>query len=197
MEKKHINGIYWYIKRIFDFLFSLILLIITFPLLLIVAISLFINLGRPICNQRRYREGLNKKKFLMYKLRTKKLDSDNIPRKKRYTKFSNFIDKTHLNELPQLINILKGDMSFIGPRPFIPGEELPECNISEKRYLVRPGLTGLAYVNGGKFLSHKKKLSYDEKYYDNFGFIQDFIILIKTPIAIIKQSKDTNKKRYK
>ena len=76
MNKKHVGGIYWYIKRVLDIIFSLILIIITFPLLLIVGLSLLINLGRPIFNQRRFREGLNKKKFLMYKLRTKKMNSD-------------------------------------------------------------------------------------------------------------------------
>lgn len=189
MKSKHVKGIYWYIKRFLDIFFSLILIIVTSPIMLLVALGLLINLGRPIVNQRRYREGLNKKKFLMYKLRTKKLNSDHLPREQRYTKFSGFIDKSHFNELPQLFNILKGDMSFIGPRPFIPDEELPNGKISEKRYLVRPGVTGLAYVKGGKYLKHKKKLFYDEVYYDNFGFIQDLVILFKTPVAIIKQSK--------
>ena len=178
--KKHVKGIYWYIKRFFDIFFSLILIIITFPIMIIVSLCLFINLGRPLWNQRRYREGLNKKKFLMYKFRTKKLDSDDLPRKERYTRFSYIIDKSHLNELPQLFNILKGDMSFIGPRPFIPGETLPNVKINNKRYLVRPGITGLAYVKGGKYMAHKNKLKYDTIYYDNFGFMQDLKILLKT-----------------
>ena len=191
--EKHVKGIYWYIKRFFDIFFSLILIIITLPIMIIVAICLLINLGRPLCNQRRYREGLNKKKFLMYKLRTKKLDSDHLPRRKRYTNFSYIIDKSHLNELPQLFNILKGDMSFIGPRPFIPDEDLPKGKINKKRYLVRPGVTGLAYVKGGKFMAHENKLKYDAIYYDNFGFKQDLIILLKTPCALFKQSKDKQK----
>lgn len=187
--KKIKRGYYWYLKRFLDILFSLILIIITLPITLLVVICLYINLGMPIFNQKRYREGLNKKTFLMYKFRTKKLDSDDLPRKKRYTKFSMFMDNTHLNEMPQLINILKGDMSFVGPRPFIPGEKLPNIKISEKRYYVRPGLTGLAQVNGGIYLSHKEKLAYDEEYFDNFGFIQDMKIILKTPIAIIKNCK--------
>lgn len=193
MKEKHVKGLYWYIKRLLDVIFSFVLIIITSPIMLIVSICLLINLGRPIYNQRRYREGLNKKKFLMYKLRTKKLDSDHLPRRQRYTNFSYIIDKSHLNELPQLMNILKGDMSFIGPRPFIPDEDLPNSKIDKKRYLVRPGVTGLAYVNGGKFMSHKSKLKYDSIYYDNFGFIQDLKILLKTPIALFKQSKDKRK----
>ena len=80
-------------------------------------------------------------------------------------------------------------MSFIGPRPFIPDEDLPNSKIDKKRYLVRPGVTGLAYVNGGKFMSHKSKLKYDSIYYDNFGFKQDLIIVLKTPIELIRQSR--------
>ena len=184
---KHVNGTYWYVKRMLDIIFSLILIIITLPLMLVVAISVLIGLGFPLFNQKRYREGLNKKPFLMYKFRTKLLDSDNLPLEKRYTKFSSLLDSSHLNELPQIFNILKGDMSFIGPRPFIPNELLPEGKVSEKRYLVRPGVTGLAYIHGGVFLSHKNKLKYDEEYYDNFGFKQDLIILIKTPVEMIRQ----------
>ena len=184
---KHVNGTYWYVKRILDFVFSLILIIITLPLILVVAIIVLLGLGFPLFNQKRYREGLNKKPFLMYKFRTKLLNSDDLPLEKRYTKLSLLIDSSHLNELPQLFNILKGDMSFIGPRPFIPNEVLPEGKVSEKRYLVRPGVTGLAYINGGVFLSHKGKLKYDEEYYDNFGFKQDLKILLKTPIEMIRQ----------
>ena len=196
MKNKHIKSIYWYFKRFFDIIFSLILIVLTFPIM-IVAISLFINLGKPLFNQRRYREGLNKKKFLMYKLRTKLLDVDHLPRNQRYTKFSSFIDRSHLNELPQLFNILKGEMSFIGPRPFIPGEELPEGKISEKRYLVRPGLTGLAYINGGLYISYKDKLHYDEVYYDNFGIKQDIKILLLTPREMIRQGGNYYEKRLK
>ena len=123
----------------------------------------------------------------MYKIRTRVYDKDF---NSSYTKVSKFIDKLGLNELVQLFNVIKGDMSLVGPRPFIMNEKLPEGSISEKRYLVRPGITGLATVNGGIYLSHKKKLLYDEIYYDNFGFMQDLKILLKTPIAFIKQIKD-------
>ena len=184
---KHVNGTYWYVKRILDIIFSLILIIITLPLMLVVAISVLIGLGLPLFNEKRYREGLNKKPFLMYKFRTKILNSDGLPLEKRYTKFSALLDSSHLNELPQLLNILKGDMSFIGPRPFIPNEVLPDGNVSDKRYLVRPGVTGLAYIHGGVFLSHKGKLKYDEEYYDNFSFKQDLKILLKTPVEMIRQ----------
>lgn len=180
---------YWYIKRIIDIILSIVLIIVTFPLMLITLFFLMLNLGLPIFNQRRYREGLYKKQYLMLKFRTKKLDSDHLPRKERYTKFSYSIDKLKLNELPQLFNILIGQMSFVGPRPFIPDEKLPEGKISDKRYYVRPGLTNLAFVSKNENLTHKQKLEYDIKYYDDFGFKQDLIIFLKTPIYIIKRLK--------
>lgn len=181
--------IYWYIKRLIDIILSILLIIIMLPLMLITALILIINLGLPIFNQRRYREGLYKKKYLMFKFRTKKIDSDSLPRRERYTKVSYIIDKLKLNELPQLFNIIKGDMSFVGPRPFIPDEKLPEGKISDKRYCVRPGLTNLAFVSKNGKMTHKQKLLYDIEYYDNFGFKQDLIIFIKTPLAIIKSFK--------
>lgn len=180
---------YWYIKRLLDIILSLILIVITLPIMLITVIVLLINLGFPMFNQRRYREGLYKKKFLMFKFRTKLIDSDNLPRKDRYTKVSGLIDKLKLNELPQLFNVLFGQMSFIGPRPFIPGEKLPAGKISDKRYMVRPGLTNLSYVSRGNELTHKQKLAYDIEYFDNFGFKQDLMIFFKTPISIIKRLK--------
>ena len=176
--------IYSFIKRLLDIIFSLIFIIITSPIMLIVTIITIINLGLPIYNQKRLREGLNKKPFVMYKIRTKKLDSDHLPHRERYTKTSYIIDSLHLNELPQLFNILKGDMSFVGPRPFIPNEKLPDGVIPKERYLVRPGLTCLAQINGGVFLTHKEKLKYDKIYYDNFGFFQDLKILLLTPFSI-------------
>ena len=177
MNNKLMKKPYWYIKRLLDIILSIILIIITLPLMLITAIILIFNLGFPLFNQRRYREGLNKKKFLMFKFRTKLMNSDNLPRKERYTKLSGLIDNLKLNELPQLFNILFGQMSFVGPRPFIPGEKLPEGKISEKRYYVRPGLTNLAFVSNNDELTHKQKLLYDVEYYDHFGFKQDLLML--------------------
>ena len=157
--------------------------------MLITLIFLVFSLGFPIFNQKRYREGLYKKDYLMLKFRTKKMNADNLPFKERYTKTSWVIDRLKLNELPQLFNILKGDMSFVGPIPFIPNEILPDGSISEKRYLVRPGLTNNLFVSNNQRITHKDKLEYDIKYYDNFGFIQDLIIFFKTPIAILRRFK--------
>lgn len=174
---------YKYIKRFLDIVFSSILILLTWPLMIIVGLITYINLGKPLFNVRREREGLNKKTFIMYKFRTKVITNDGT---NKYTKVSKVIDRLRLNEILQLFNILKGDMSFIGPRPFIPGDKLYPGEISYKRYLVRPGITGLAQVNGGRHIKHKTKLMYDEVYYDNFGFIQDVKILFLTVIRFFK-----------
>lgn len=187
MKEKNIEEtLYWYVKRILDIFFSFILIIITLPITLIVLLITYFDIGRPLIDIRIPRLGKDKKPFYMYKIRTRVYD-ENF--NSSYTKISKIIDKIGLNEIVQLFNILKGDMSFVGPRPFICGEILPKGKISAKRYKVKPGVTGLAQVTGGVNLSHQDKLKFDDIYYDNFGFIQDLIIVIKTPIAIIKDYK--------
>ena len=163
-----------FIKPIIDFIVSLFLIIILLPIMLIVLIITYLNLGNPIFNERRLREGKNKKIFVMYKFRTKLLG------KHEYNKVSKIIDNYRLNELPQLFNVLKGDMALVGPRPFIPNDDLPKDKISEKRYMVKPGITGLAQVNGGRSITHQEKLKYDIEYYDNISFGLDFKIILKT-----------------
>ena len=100
---------------------------------------------------------------------------------------SKIIDKLSLNELPQFYNVLIGDMSLIGPRAFICNEKLPEGTISEKRYLVKPGIFGLAQSRGGRYLSYSETLKCDIEYYDNLSFMFDFKILINNIIVIFKQ----------
>ncbi len=167
-------------KRLLDIIVSIILIILFLPIMMLEAICLLINLGLPLHNEVRLREGKNKKSFVMYKFRTKKLNSSNLPPRDRYTNFSRIIDRLRLNELPQLFNVLKGEMSIVGPRPFIPEETLPIGKISKKRYLVRPGMTGLAQVSGGRALTHQKKLEYDIIYYDNLSLKNDIRIIFKT-----------------
>ena len=174
-----------YIKRLLDIILSLILIVLLSPIIIITCIITLIHLGFPIFDIRFPREGKNKKEFYMLKFRTRVYDTNTIWGRK--TKLSYWIDKTKLNELPQLFNILKGDMSFVGPRAFICGEELPKGKISPKRYYVRPGVTGLFQVNGKG--THAKKLKSDIEYYDNLSFILDLKILLKTPISIIKEFK--------
>lgn len=174
---------YKYVKRFFDILFSIILIAICFPIALIILLITYIDIGRPLIDIRIPREGKNKKPFYMYKIRTRVYDEKG---NSTYTKVSRFIDKTGLNELPQLVNILKGEMSFIGPRAFICGEKLPKGEISPKRYLVKPGVIGLAQSLGGRLLSYEKTLECDEIYYDNFGFKQDVTIFFKSFKTIFK-----------
>ncbi len=179
-----------YIKRLLDIIFSILLILLLWPVMLIVAIITLIDLGFPLHNEIREREGLNKKTFIMYKFRTKKLNSQNLKFDDQYTKVSHKIDHYRLNELPQLFNVLKGDMSLVGPRPFIPGDKLPEGEISPKRYLVRPGMTGLAQTSGCRLLTHKDKLKYDVIYYDNLSFKTDLKIIVKTILSILKLERD-------
>ena len=172
-----------FFKRFLDVIFSLILIVILSPLILITYLITLLHIGKPIFDIRFPREGKNKKPFYMLKFRTRVYDTGDIWGRK--TKLSYMIDKLKLNELPQLFNILVGDMSFVGPRAFICGEDLPEGHISKKRYLVRPGVTGLFQVSDLKY--HKEKLKCDIEYYDNLSFLLDLKILLKTPISIIKK----------
>lgn len=178
------------VKPLLDFVISLILVILLLPVIAIIAIIIRIDLGKPIYNLKREREGKNKRTFLMYKFRTKILDQDGSTDSASYTKISRVIDKYRLNELPQLFNVLKGEMSLVGPRPFIPGDELYPGEISEKRYMVRPGITGLAQVHGGRNIYHKQKLAYDVEYYDNLSFKLDLNILIITVKELFQKTVD-------
>lgn len=168
------------VKPSLDFVISLVLLIFFSPLIIITVVITILDLGFPVHNRRRLREGKNKTTFVMYKIRTKTMPTSKNGYKEEYTKVSKIIDKLRLNELPQLINVLKGDMALVGPRPFIPDEELPDGDISANRYKVKPGITGLAQVNGGRNISHKEKLKYDDIYYNNLSFVYDLKIILKT-----------------
>ncbi len=177
-----------YVKRILDIVISFVLIIVLFPIIFLTAIITYIELGLPLFNHRRQKEGQNHKVFTMYKFRTS-LPKDAGSNEKKFTKITRIIDYSRLNELPQLFNILKGDMSFVGPRPFIPGDEtLPNDKISEKRYLVKPGLTGLFQIK--KSGTHKEKLECDVYYYDNLSFMLDLKIVLKTPGALIMKLRN-------
>ena len=172
-----------YIKRLLDIIVSLTLIIVLSPLFLITAILVRIDLGKPIIFKQQ-REGLNKKPFTMYKFRIMDFNYD-APRETRMDKLGKFFDIYKFNELPQLINVLKGDMSIVGPRPFIPGDILPSKPPKE-RYLVKPGLTSLAQINGGKTIEHDQKLKYDIIYNEKISFLLDLKICLLTPWSIIK-----------
>lgn len=172
-----------YVKRMFDIAGSLVLIVLLSPLFLITMILVFLSLGFPVIFKQT-REGINRKGFTIYKFRTMNFEVEK-DRNERMTKVTKIIDRLRLNELPQLINVLKGDMSLIGPRPFIPGNLILKDEKSI-RYDVKPGITGLAQVNGGRYIPKSKKIEYDEFYVKNVSFLLDLKILILTPIKIFK-----------
>lgn len=179
-----------YFKRMLDFILSLIALIILSPILLIVAILVRIKLGSPIIFKQQ-RPGKNEKIFTLYKFRTmtdKKDENGNLlPDSERLTKFGKLLRSTSLDELPELINILKGDMAIVGPRPQLIKDMVFMTEEQRKRHLVRQGLTGLAQVNGRNNITWEEKLDYDLKYIDNITFINDLKIVLKTVRKVFKR----------
>ena len=156
-----------YIKRTLDLILSLMALILLMPLMIIIGILVRINLGSPIIFKQK-RPGKNEKIFTLYKFRTmtdkRDIDGNLLPDEYRLTKFGKFLRSTSLDELPELINIIKGDMAIVGPRPLLV-EYLPYYTEEEKhRHDVRPGLTGLAQVNGRNALQWEERFSFDLQY---------------------------------
>lgn len=179
-----------YIKRLLDFVLSLLALILLSPLLLITAILVRIKLGSPVIFKQE-RPGLNEKIFTLYKFRTmtdKKDDEGNLlPDSERLTKFGKLLRSTSLDELPELINILKGDMSIVGPRPQLVRDMLFMTEEQRKRHSVRQGLTGLAQVNGRNNITWEEKINYDLEYIENITFINDIKIILKTVRKVFKR----------
>lgn len=179
-----------YIKRFLDFTLSLLALILLSPVMLIIAILVRIKLGTPVIFKQQ-RPGKNEKIFTLYKFRTmtdKKDENGNLlPDSERLTKFGKLLRSTSLDELPELVNIIKGDMAIVGPRPLLVGY-LPLYNEEQKhRHDVRPGLTGLAQVNGRNSISWEKKFKDDLKYVNKITFIGDTKIILKTVGKVFKR----------
>lgn len=179
-----------YFKRILDFILSLIAIIILSPVFLIVAILVKIKLGSPVIFKQE-RPGKDEKIFTLYKFRTmtdKKDENGNLlPDSERLTKFGKTLRSTSLDELPELFNILKGDMAIVGPRPLLV-KYLPYYTKEERhRHDVRPGLTGLAQVSGRNLLKWDQKLEKDIKYVNNYSFMYDIKILKETLRKVIKR----------
>lgn len=178
-----------YFKRVLDFLLSLIALIVLSPVLIIVATLVRVKLGSPVIFKQQ-RPGKNEKIFTLYKFRTmtdkKDKNGNLLPDSERLTKFGKTLRSTSLDELPELFNILKGDMSIVGPRP-LAIQYLPYYTDEEKRrHDVRPGLTGLAQVNGRNCLNWEERFKFDINYVENITFIQDLKIILRTIIKVFK-----------
>ena len=179
-----------YIKRLLDIAISLCSLLILSPVIMIVAILVRIKLGSPVIFKQD-RPGKDGKIFKLYKFRSmsdkKDKNGNLLPDNDRLTKFGKILRSTSLDELPELVNILKGEMSLIGPRPLAVAY-LPYYNEEEKhRHDVRPGLTGLAQINGRNALNWEERFSYDIEYVNNISFINDLKIIFKTFYKVIKK----------
>jgi len=183
------------LKRIIDIFISLTGLIVLSPIFLLISIMIYFKLGSPVFFIQK-RPGKNEKIFKMIKFRTmldaKDKNGNLLPDKKRLTSFGKFLRSSSLDELPELINVLKGEMSLVGPRPLLV-EYLPRYNEHQaRRHEMRPGITGLAQVNGRNTISWEDKFDYDVKYIDNFSLLLDLKIIIKTFSKVFKREDINN-----
>ena len=180
-----------YIKVGIDRLLALLLLVFALPLIILVSALIFTMMGKPILFKQK-RPGYKGNIFSIYKFRTMTNEVDSrgnlLEDRARLSKMGRFIRGTSLDELPQLLNILKGDMSFVGPRPLLE-EYLPLYNkIQKKRHDVKPGITGWAQVNGRNAISWEEKFEYDVWYVDNQSFVLDVKIMWMTFLKVLKRS---------
>ncbi|MGG0280591.1 sugar transferase [Bacillus pacificus] len=184
-------GIYrQFIKRPMDFTLSLIAIIVLSPVFLIVSILVKTKLGSPILFKQK-RPGLGEKVFMMYKFRTMTDEKDEngnlLPDDIRLTKFGKFLRSTSLDELPELFNILKGDMSIVGPRPQLVRDMVFMTETQRERHTVLPGLTGWAQVNGRNAVVWERKLSLDLEYINEVTFLGDLKIILMTIAKVFKR----------
>ena len=179
------------IKSIFDKILVLFLIILFSPIYIVISLLIFFKMGSPILFRQK-RPGYKEKIFGIYKFRTMTNEKDEfgnlLPDDKRLVGIGKFIRSTSLDELPQLFNVLKGEMSFVGPRPLLE-EYLPLYNEKQKRrHDVKPGITGWAQVNGRNAISWEQKFDYDVWYVDNQSFWLDMKILWLTFLKVVKRS---------
>jgi len=179
------------LKRLFDIILSIVLIIVFSPFYIIVSILILVKMGRPILFRQK-RPGLNEKIFGIYKFRTMTNDTDEngnlLPDEDRLKGLGKTIRSLSLDELPQIFNVLKGDMSFVGPRPLLI-QYLPLYNKRQKkRHEVKPGITGWAQVNGRNAISWEQKFEYDVWYVENQSFWLDIKILWLTFLKVVKRS---------
>ncbi len=182
------------IKREIDFVLSVLALIVLSPVMAVTAFFVYRKLGSPVLFTQ-LRPGRGEKLFKMYKFRTMTDEKDKegnlLPDDVRLTEFGKFLRNSSLDELPELFNILKGDMSIVGPRPQLVRDMVFMTKEQRRRHLVAQGLTGLAQINGRNNISWEKKLLYDQKYVRHVTFLGDFWIVLKT-IGHVLKKEDIN-----
>lgn len=182
-------------KRFFDFIFSLLALIVLSPIFIIlITCGAICMKGNPFFTQ--IRPGKDEKLFRMIKFRTMSNEKDELgnllPDEERLNNYGKFLRSTSLDELPELINIIIGDMSLIGPRPLLVRDMVFMSQQQRNRHKIRPGLSGLAQVNGRNSIDWEKKLNYDLMYLKNISFFNDLKITIKTIEKVVKR-QDINR----
>lgn len=194
--KVHEKGIYekW-IKRPMDFLLSFIASILLLPVIVVIAILVKVKLGSPVIFAQE-RPGLNGVVFKMYKFRTMTNQCDEngnlLPDELRLTRFGKILRSTSLDELPELWNILKGDMSIVGPRPLLVKYLKRYNSCQARRHEVRPGFTGYAQVNGRNMITWEEKFALDVSYVDNITFLGDWKIIFKTIKTVLMREGITS-----
>ena len=179
-----------YVKRVQDFVLALIALIILSPVILIVALIVRIKLGSPVMFSQE-RPGLNGKIFKLYKFRSmtdaRDINGELLPDEVRLTRTGKFLRAASLDELPELVNIIRGEMSIVGPRPLLV-KYLGRYNARQaRRHEVRPGFTGLAQVHGRNAISWQEKFEWDVKYVDNITFMNDWKIIFETVRVVLRR----------
>lgn len=179
---------YIYVKRVIDFIMALVLMIVLFIPIVVISIVIKLDSKGPVFFKQ-IRTGKNGKEFLLYKFRSMVVDNDvhDFSSGDKHTKVGTFLRKTSLDEIPQLINILKGDMSFIGPRPWIP-DYYQSMNIRQRhRYDVLPGITGLAQAKGRNDISIFAKINYDLEYVKNISLLYDIKVVFWTIETVLSK----------
>jgi len=180
-----------FFKPLFDISFSMIIIFVLLPVMFVVGLILYVKQGSPILYSQ-FRPGKNEKIFKLFKFRTmtekRNAKGELLPDAERITRFGGFLRKTSIDELPQFLNVLKGNLSLVGPRPLLI-EYLPLYNDQQKkRHLVKPGITGWAQINGRNAISWEDKFTLDLFYVDNVSFTLDLKIIFKTIIQAVKGS---------
>ena len=190
--ESHKKGFYEkYLKRPMDFICALAALILLSPVMLVVAILVHIKLGAPVIFSQE-RPGLNGKVFKLYKFRTMSDARDSecnlLPDEERLGRFGKMLRSTSLDELPELWNILKGDMSVVGPRPLLVKYLDRYDSYQARRHEVRPGFTGLAQTHGRNAISWEMRFTYDVEYVDHVTFLGDLKIIFQTIVVVLRRS---------